>query len=110
MLKDAIDRGSEISNASNAMYENGQFTELGRIAQEAFQGAYNIDPVEFSALQDAYAYNSYYAVTEAWLIFRAAPIASRAWCGALPTCAAPVAAGIFSAGRIFPTICPIASL
>lgn len=67
MLKEAIDRGSEISNASNAMYENGQLTELGRIAQEAFQGAYNTDPVEFSALQDAYAYNSYYAVTEAWL-------------------------------------------
>lgn len=67
MLKDAIDRGSEISNASNAMYENGQLTELGRIAQDAFQGAYNTDPVEFSALQDAYAYNSYYAVTEAWL-------------------------------------------
>ena len=67
MLKDAIDRGSEISNASNAMYESGQLTELGRIAQEAFQGAYNTDSVEFSALQDAYAYNSYYAVTEAWL-------------------------------------------
>lgn len=67
MLKDAIDRGSEISNASSAMYENGQLTELGHIAQDAFQGAYNTDPVEFSALQDAYAYNSYYAVTEAWL-------------------------------------------
>ncbi len=67
MLKDAIDRGSEISNTSNAMYENGQLTELGRIAQEAFRGAYNTDPAEFSALQDAYAYNSYYAVTEAWL-------------------------------------------
>lgn len=67
MLKDATDRGSEISNTSNAMYENGQLTELGRIAQEAFQGAYNTDPAEFSALQDAYAYNSYYAVTEAWL-------------------------------------------
>lgn len=67
MLKDAIDRGSEISNASNAMYENGQLAELGHIAQDAFQGAYNTDPVEFSALQDAYAYNSYYAVTEAWL-------------------------------------------
>lgn len=67
MLKDAIDRGSEISNTSNAMYENGQLTELGRIAQEAFQGAYNTDPAEFSALQDAYAYNSYYAVTEVWL-------------------------------------------
>ena len=67
MLKDAIDRGSEISNTSNAMCENGQLTELGHIAQDAFQGAYNTDPVEFSALQDAYAYNSYYAVTEAWL-------------------------------------------
>lgn len=67
MLKDAINRGSEISNTSNAMYENAQLTELGRIAQEAFQGAYNTDPAEFSALQDAYAYNSYYAVTEAWL-------------------------------------------
>lgn len=67
MLKDAIDRGSEISNTSNVMYENGQLTELGHIAQDAFQGAYNTDPVEFSALQDTYAYNSYYAVTEAWL-------------------------------------------
>lgn len=67
MLKDAIDRGGEISNANNPMYANGQLTELGRIAQEAFLGAYNTDPAEFSALQDAYAYNSYYAVTESWL-------------------------------------------
>ncbi len=67
MLKAAIDHGSEISNANNPMYANGQLTELGRIAQEAFQSAYNTDPAEFSALQDAYAYNSYYAVTEAWL-------------------------------------------
>ena len=67
MLKAAIDHGSEISTANNPMYANGQLTELGRIAQEAFQGAYNADPAEFSALQDAYAYNSYYAVTEAWL-------------------------------------------
>ena len=67
MLKAAIDRGGEISNGSNPMYVNGQLTELGRIAQDAFLGAYNTDPAEFSALQDAYAYNSYYAVTESWL-------------------------------------------
>lgn len=67
MLKAATDQGSEISNANNPMYANGQLTELGRIAQDAFLGAYNTDPEEFSALQDAYAYNSYYAVTEAWL-------------------------------------------
>lgn len=67
MLKAAIDRGSEISNANNPMYADGQLTELGRIAQDAFLSAYNTDPAGFSALQDAYAYNSYYAVTEAWL-------------------------------------------
>lgn len=67
MLKAAIDRGGEISNGSNPMYANGQLTELGRIAQDAFLGAYNTDPSEFSALQDAYAYNSYYALTESWL-------------------------------------------
>ena len=67
MLKDAIDRGGEISNGSTPRYANGQLTELGRIAQDAFLGAYNTDPAEFSALQDAYAYNSYYAVTESWL-------------------------------------------
>ena len=67
MLKAAIDRGGEISNSNNPMYTNGQLTELGRIAQDAFLGAYNTDPAEFSALQDAYAYNSYYAVTESWL-------------------------------------------
>lgn len=67
MLKAAIDHGSEISNGSNPMYANGQLTELGRVAQDAFLGAYNTDPAEFSALQDAYAYNSYYAVTESWL-------------------------------------------
>ncbi len=67
MLKNAIDRGGEISNGSNPMYANGQLTELGRIVQDAFLGACNTDPAEFSALQDAYAYNSYYAVTESWL-------------------------------------------
>lgn len=67
MLKAAIDRGADIKNADVPMYANGQLTEVGRIAQEAFQGAYAADPVEFAALQDSYAYNSYYAVTEAWL-------------------------------------------
>ena len=116
MLKDAIDRGSEISNASNAMYESGQLTELGRIAQEAFQGAYNTDSVEFSALQDAYAYNSYYAVTEAWLKSglgidisgRADCVKGMVW--SITNMCGTGGCRDFSAGRIFPTICPTASL
>ena len=67
MLKDAIHRRQRDFQHEQCHVRNGQLTELGRIAQDAFQGAYNTDPVEFSALQDAYAYNSYYAVTEAWL-------------------------------------------
>lgn len=116
MLKDAIDRGSEISNTSNAMCENGQLTELGHIAQDAFQGAYNTDPVEFSALQDAYAYNSYYAVTEAWLKSglgidisgRADCVKGMVW--SITNMCGTGGCRDFSAGRIFPTICPTASL
>lgn len=67
MLKAAIDCGSQIKDSSVPMYANGQLTDVGRIAQDAFQGAYAADPAEFSALQDSYAYNSYYAVTESWL-------------------------------------------
>ena len=109
MLKPAIDRGSEISNSSNSMYENGQLTELGRIAQEAFLGAYNTDPAEFSALQDAYAYNSYYAVTESWLKSALGiDISGRADCvkgmvWSITNMCGTGGCQDFSAGRIFPT-------
>ena len=109
MLKAAIDRGSEISNANNPMYANGQLTELGRIAQEAFQGAYNTDPAEFSALQDAYAYNSYYAVTESWLKSALGiDISGRADCvkgmvWSITNMCGTGGCQDFSAGRIFPT-------
>lgn len=110
MLKDAIDRGSEISNGSNLMYANGQLTELGRIAQEAFLGAYNTDPTEFSALQDAYAYNSYYAVTESWLknalgidiSGRADCVKGMVW--SITNMCGTGGCQDFSVGRIFPTI------
>lgn len=110
MLKAAIDRGSEISNANNPMYANGQLTELGRVAQEAFQGAYNTDPAEFSALQDAYAYNSYYAVTESWLknalgidiSGRADCVKGMVW--SITNMCGTGGCQDFSVGRIFPTI------
>lgn len=68
MLKPVIDRGSEIAGASS-MYDSeaGTLNELGQLAQNAWYAAYDTDPAEFSAFQDAYAYNSYYAPTERWL-------------------------------------------
>lgn len=68
MLKAVIDRGSEVKSASS-MYDSGNktLTELGQLVQSAWYAAYDADPAEFSAFQDAYAYNSYYVPTERWL-------------------------------------------
>ena len=68
MLKVIVDRGSEIKSAAS-MYDKtaGTLTELGRTGQNAWYAAYDADPAEFSAFQDAYAYNSYYLPTERWL-------------------------------------------
>ena len=68
MLKTVVDRGSEIKSAAS-MYDKtaGTLTELGRTVQNAWYAAYDADPAEFSAFQDAYAYNSYYLPTERWL-------------------------------------------
>ena len=111
MLKDAIDRGGEISNAKQRHVRERPAHRAGPYRAGRLSRVLTTPTLlEFSALQDAYAYNSYYAVARGvaeerlWaLISRAAPTASRAWCGALPTCAAPVAAGTSSAGRTFPT-------
>ncbi|WP_417057403.1 hypothetical protein [Enorma massiliensis] len=68
MLKAVIDRGSEVKGASS-MYDSSSktLTELGQLVQSAWYAAYDADPAEFSAFQDAYAYNSYYVPTERWL-------------------------------------------
>ena len=68
MLKAVIDWGSEVKSASS-MYDSGSktLTELGQLVQSAWYAAYDADPAEFSAFQDAYAYNSYYVPTERWL-------------------------------------------
>ncbi|WP_368285891.1 hypothetical protein [Enorma massiliensis] len=68
MLKAVIDRGSEVKSASS-MYDSDSktLTELGQLVQSAWYAAYDADPAEFSAFQDAYAYNSYYVPTERWL-------------------------------------------
>lgn len=69
MFAPVIARGDELSDGSISMYddETESLTELAQLAEDAWHAAYAADPAEFSALQDAYAYNNYYAVTERWL-------------------------------------------
>ena len=69
MFAAVIARASELSDGSVSLYdsETGRLTEVGQLAEDAWHAAYAADPSEFSALQDAWAYNNYYAVTERWL-------------------------------------------
>lgn len=82
MLKSVIDQGSKVSSPSVSMYDSktGKLTKLGQQVQNAWYAAYDADPAEFSALQDSYAYNSYYVPTERWLAAQGIDISDRADC------------------------------
>ena len=82
MFEDVLARRSEVSSSSVSMYDskNGKLTELGQLVQDAWYAAYDADPAEFSALQDSYAYNSYYVPTENWLKSQGIDISGRADC------------------------------
>ena len=82
MFKDVLARRSEVSSSSVSMYDTktGKLTELGQLVQDAWYAAYDADPAEFSALQDSYAYNSYYVPTENGLKSQGIDISGRADC------------------------------
>lgn len=82
MLEPVLARASEVSSKSSSMYDASTRTlsELGRLVQDAWYAAYDANPAEFSALQDSYAYNSYYAVTERWLASQGIDLTGRADC------------------------------
>lgn len=82
MFEDVLARRSEVSSSSVSMYDSktGKLTELGQMVQDAWYAAYDADPTEFSALQDSYAYNSYYVPTENWLKSQGIDISGRADC------------------------------
>lgn len=67
MFKAVLDRSSELSDKNASMHTAAGFTEIGQLAEDAWHAAYAVNPVEFSALQDGYAYSNYYAITESWL-------------------------------------------
>lgn len=66
--------------ASGAVYANGAFTALGSSLNDAWHAAYKADATEFSALQDAWAYSSYYKPAENYLLSRGIDISKRADC------------------------------
>lgn len=82
MLGSVLDRADEVSSKDASMYDAGTKTlsELGRLVQDAWYAAYDANPSEFSALQDSYAYNNYYVVTESWLASQGIDLSGRADC------------------------------
>ena len=70
MLKAPLAQRDMLANPSYAMYDyvTRQLTAPAQILNEAWHAAYAADPVEFSALQDAYAYSNYYLPAQSMLL------------------------------------------
>lgn len=60
MFAPVIERGDELTSGAIYDRETKQLTEIGQLAENAWHAAYRADSTEFSALQDAYAYQEYY--------------------------------------------------
>ena len=80
MLAPVVERAAEVSDGSVPMYANGALTEVGALAEGAWHQAYATDPAEFSLLQDNYAYDNYYALSESYLRSRGISMEGRADC------------------------------
>lgn len=80
MLEAVVERADEVSDGSVHMYEDDGPTELGELVEGAWHAAYAADPAEFSLLQDNYAYDSYYLLSERYLASRGIDMSGRADC------------------------------
>lgn len=70
MFKSSLDNKATLSSSSYSMYDYNtkQLTGLAQDLNDAWHAAYKADPEEFSALQDAYAYNEYYLPVQSLLL------------------------------------------
>lgn len=70
MLKGVLGKAELISNSAVSMYDynSRQLTAVAQELNEAWHAAYAADPAEFSALQDSYAYNTYYLPVQSILL------------------------------------------
>lgn len=80
MFKAVLDRAGELSDRNVPMHDGTRLTEVGQLAENAWHAAYKADPETFAAIQDTFAYNSYYAVTERWLASQGIDMSGRADC------------------------------
>ena len=70
------------ADISSDLYDRnaGKLTSTGQQLNDSWHAAYSKNPEEFSALQDSYAYNSYYVPAESYLASRGIDISNRADC------------------------------
>ena len=82
VFNDVIAQSASVSSSSVPMYDKStkKLTVLGRQVEDAWHAAYKADPAEFSALQDTYAYNSYYRPAEVYLAGKGIDMSDRADC------------------------------
>ncbi len=62
------------------LYDSGGLTYIGELLNECWSAAYAANPTEFSALQDSWAYQTYYLPAEQYLMSIGIDISERADC------------------------------
>lgn len=69
MFDAVLEQRDVLTNGTVSLYDSTakKLTKAGQTLNDAWHAAYAADPVEFSALQDSYAYNSYYLPVEKML-------------------------------------------
>lgn len=69
MFDAVLEQRGVLTNGAVSLYDSAakKLTRAGQVLNNAWHAAYAADPVEFSALQDSYAYSSYYLPVEKML-------------------------------------------
>ena len=66
----------ELNQETNTYYANG-LSDLGNLLNSSWHAAYKADPTEFAGLQDAWAYQQYYAPIANWFADRGIDLSKR---------------------------------
>ena len=86
MFAPVVERADEVMSGSVPMVEFNEetneyeLTEVGALAENAWHAAYAANPTEFALLQDNFAYDNYYRLSENYLAGKGIDMTRRADC------------------------------
>lgn len=86
MFAPVVERADEVMDGNtviaeyNDQTEEYELTEIGQLTQDAWYAAHDADPTEFALLQDNFAYDNYYRLSENYLASKGVDMTRRPDC------------------------------